>query len=184
MLNKGTAALTPSCPRGITLIDLMIAISLLMLIMSIGIPAFTHMLNINQQRTSTYALVRTLNYARQTSIDKLQSIVVCPTINHASCDEDWTQELMVFVDKDNNKERESSEELLKLTKVTAENQSLNWKSLRKNYIQYTATGGTNSQNGRFYFCNKTQQDEYRAQLIVYRTGRIRIVPEALHNPGC
>lgn len=184
MRNKGTVALTSSIARGFTLVDLMIAISLLLLIMTIGVPSFTHLLNANRQRSSTYTLIRTLNYARQVAIDRSQSIIVCPTINHISCVTDWAQELMVFVDQDNNKKHDGNEELLRLTKIIGDNQRLNWKSLRKNFIEYTATGGTNSQNGRFYFCNKTQQDKYRSQLIVYKTGRIRIVPEELHNAGC
>ncbi|WP_045860608.1 GspH/FimT family pseudopilin [Teredinibacter purpureus] len=169
--------------NGFTLLDLLSAISIMLIITSVAVPSFSYLSKKTAQQTTVNDLMRLLNFARQAAVNERSSVVVCPSADENSCDENWSFPLMVFVDSDDNKSRGTQERLLITRPSLASQQQLNWRSLHRNFISFKEDGTTGYQNGRLYYCDLSADDKHRAQLVVYRTGRTRVAQSLLSGCG-
>jgi len=171
---------------GITLYDLLIAISILSVLTAIAIPSFTHTLKNNQRKTTIQAVKQLLNFARQEAVNRSQHVTVCSSENETICSSDWQYPFIVFVDSNRNHRLDQDELLLRRWDGVQTLRSLRWRSsLNRAYVNFDENGSTRYQSGRIYYCDlSSDSNQYNAQLIVYRTGRIRIAPEAELRSGC
>lgn len=184
---------------GITLLDMLIAISLLLILATIGVPSFSHLLNHQKQHTAIRSLHQLLFFARQTAVDSASSVIICPSSNQAHCSNDWSKPLIVFTDKDGNRERNGKERLLTTADIIDETETLSWRGYGSpKHIRFTALG--NSQNGSLYYCqkqlgqqqpnrnqpsaNQQPNDTFRAQIKINNAGRARTVPTSALVPSC
>jgi len=167
---------------GFTLVDLLTALSIFLILTTIAVPSFTQLSRRKAQETDVNSLLHLLNFSRQEAVNRSTHIVICSSENDETCTKDWKYPIIVFVDDNNNHKWDLSEMLLRRHTLGNSQQQLNWRSAL-NYLSFDANGTTGYQNGRFYFCS-THSEEYRAQLIVYRTGRTRLASEAELKTGC
>ncbi len=171
--------------KGFTLLDLLIATSIFLILVSIALPSFTHMAKNKRKENAVYSMMRVLNFARQEAVDYSADVLVCPSKDEKNCVADWNQPLMVFVDFNENGKLDEFEKLLRKEQLTSQRQSLSWKGAGSNrYISFDPMGTTGNQNGRIYYCDLSDKERYRGQLVVYRTGRIRIPSAAELREGC
>jgi len=167
--------------KGITVLELLIATSVFCLLTSLAVPSFSHLLKQKQQDKTVEAFIHTMNFARQTAVDYTNDVIICSSSNEQSCDEDWNQPLMVFLDVNKNKKLDEDERLLRKLEAPTDRQIVNWRSAQP-YIKFSAQGYAMS--GRLYYCDKSDPERYRAQLILFNSGRTRVTPEAELRSGC
>ncbi|TVZ38376.1 type IV fimbrial biogenesis protein FimT [Alteromonadaceae bacterium 2753L.S.0a.02] len=169
-----------SCPtlnkqKGLTLIDLMISVSIFLIIVTIAIPAFNSLLKRNLQRESTQSLIHLINFTRLQAVETGVEAVMCPSADTIECESDWNLPIMVFNDSDGDRARSESEPLLKHLTIVNGRETLSWSSFRdRDYLHFNEEGTTDYQNGTFYYCNG-DDTEYKAQVIVSKAGRARVV---------
>ncbi|SMF43042.1 type IV fimbrial biogenesis protein FimT [Alteromonadaceae bacterium Bs31] len=185
MLRLPTKKPSPCAHKGISLLDLLIATSIFLILTSIAVPSFSHLAKKNRKDNTVYAMLRILNFARQHAVDYSTDVLVCPTSNEQDCSGNWSETIMVFLDINNNKKLDEDERLLQKQTIITERQALNWKGAGSpKYISYNPAGFTGNQNGRIYYCDRLDIEKYRAQLVVYRTGRVRIASQKELREGC
>jgi Tfp pilus assembly protein FimT len=171
---------------GVSLLDLLIATSLFFILTAIAVPSFSHLLKKNQQKETLYSIKQLLNYGRQEAVDRRETVVVCSSADEMNCSSDWEHPFIVFVDKNRNNRLDEDETLLRSLDLLQPLQSLSWRSsLNKPFVHFDENGSTRYQSGRIYYCDlSSDTNNYKAQLIVYRTGRVRIAPEAELRNRC
>lgn len=89
---------------GFTLIELMVAITLLVITMTLAIPSMRSTIQNNRIVTLTNELVASLNLARSEAVKRGVSVSVCPAAdqNFSACGNDWNSGWLVFVNPDEN----------------------------------------------------------------------------------
>lgn len=95
--------LHPEIMRGVTLIELMVTLSVLAILVTMGVPAFQDLINNNKATGVTNSLVSALNFGRSEAVKRGQLVTVCTSNSTASatpgCDgTSWKSGWVVFVD--------------------------------------------------------------------------------------
>jgi len=157
---------------GFTLIDLLITLSVLTILISIGLPNFSSQIKNLRVSTATLDLQEAITLTRTTAISTNGRATMVKLI-------DWKGGWQIFLDKNNNGMRDQEEQLLlqheelKGVRITANGPI-------KNNVSYIGTGesrnagGTNAggfQAGTFTICPTEKGDGF--ELILARGGRVR-----------
>ena len=174
--------------KGFTLLELLTSLAIICIILTVGLPAFSNVLENSTRKDTIYQLIGMLNFARDTAVSSSTNVVICPTENGTTCNStrDWSEKLLVFVDSNKNHELDEEETLLKTFDYDRKKQSLNWKSFgNKSWLSFYADGSTGFQSGRIYYCyDEGKEAKDKSQIIVYRTGRSRIASRQEFKSGC
>ena len=165
---------------GVTLIELMIAVALFAIVLTIGIPSFTTVIENNSLATNLNTLIATLNFARSEAVKRGNQISVCKSSDGVNCggagtpgyEEGW----IVFVNKNKDTTRDvATEELIRVHEELSEGMTLRGNINYKNIISFKPTGeATNI--GRFVLCKENNLKKSRVIFII-RTGRVRLASD-------
>ncbi len=90
---------------GFTLVELMITLAVGILILSIGIPAFTNLMSGNRATAYANDLVGALRLARSEAVKRGEGVTVCASnAAYSECDgNNWANGWLVFTDPDNDR---------------------------------------------------------------------------------
>ena len=90
----------PGRSRGFTLLELMTAIAVLAILMSVGVPAFTNIVRNNQIAAQSANIVQALNLARSEALKRGVRVSVCAAATSDSCADTpaWDNGWIVFAD--------------------------------------------------------------------------------------
>jgi len=106
--------------RGVTLIELMVAISVLVILTAVGVPNFESALNNTRLSSSANELGGAVQLARAESIRRNRSVVLCRSETLAACaaGNEWSA-WIVFVDTNGDGAVSAGEEILKTGAISA-----------------------------------------------------------------
>src|SRR5690625_7028869 len=100
--------------HGLTLVELLVAVSLLAMIVSAAVPAFNRLAERERTVASTNTLVAHFQLARNTAISRKTFVTVCPTTAGALCADNnvWSNDWLTFVDANKTGQPQSEKEVL------------------------------------------------------------------------
>ena len=158
---------------GFTLLELIFILSLLVILLTLGIPTLSQWVKRSKATNLQYTLLHSIHYARTQATQLKSTVTLCP--GTSTCEDTWGANLLIFNDLNSNGARNSDELLLKQIDIGLLGQYLNWRSFRKKtYLQFNSQGLTRALNGTFHFCPKEPVDNLKFSLILAKTGRARI----------
>ena len=129
--------------QGFTLIELMVAIAVLAILISIGIPAFRDLTASNQMRTGVNDLVAALHYAKAEAVSRGERVVLCKGTNTACQNSgDWTQGWAIFEDADADGVLDSGELLMAREALTGSVETFIGSGTAADNVTFTAGGRT------------------------------------------
>ena len=159
--------------NGFTLLELIFTLSLLVILLTLGIPAFSQWVQRSKATDLQYTLLHSIHYARTQATQLQSTVTLCP--GTSACEETWGPNLLIFNDLNSNGAQDNDETLLKQIDIGLLGRHLNWRSFRKKpYLQFSSQGLTRASNGTFHFCPKEPSNNLEFSLILARTGRARI----------
>ncbi len=82
---------------GWTLVELMVALVLLVVVAGMAIPSFTELNRSNQMTTAANEVLHALQTARHEAASRGRTVTACASSNGQSCDGNWGDGWMVFV---------------------------------------------------------------------------------------
>jgi type IV fimbrial biogenesis protein FimT len=109
---------------GFTIIELMIALAMVAIIVSIGMPSFTQMVA-NQRLTSlANDLVGDVLFARSEAAGRGARVTICASANGSTClgttPADWSRGRLVFSDINANGALDTGEPIIKVTQISTQ----------------------------------------------------------------
>ena len=96
------------------MLELMVTVAIATLVLSVGVPSFTTMVQNNRMIAQTNALIGSLNVARAEALKVNTQVTICKSDDNATCDNglNWQDGWIVFIDNDANGTRAGGETLL------------------------------------------------------------------------
>lgn len=156
-----------------TLIELLIAISIVSILFGYGLPSFNQMLERKKVSINVERLVQTIQLSRHTAITKNTKVTLCPINNSLQCTSDWSNGYMSFVDIQGDREFNDNDTLLYQHFSQDEKSTLSWRAFGyRRSLQWLETGITNHQNGSFVFCYNNKSELSRG-VYMTKSGRVR-----------
>ncbi len=166
---------------GIGLPDLLSAIAIITISLSIGVPAFNSILTSSNLTAYNNEMVRALNMARSESVKRGYIVAVCKSSqatvqcnNAASWENGW----VVFVDRNDNQSIDDSDTIIETFADLQSGYTLSSTNFADN-VRYRPDGRSNT-SGNFYLCSTGSYKSFR-KINVSATGRIRSQDDAEKN---
>ena len=116
--------------QGLTLIELLVAISVLAIVTTLGVPSFRYFIETQHQDTAREKLVDSLHLSRLQAQRLKTNVYLCATDNGTSCGNDWSKGWMAYADKDRSNSLNAGDEIflvyrgLQVEAITAGSNSL------------------------------------------------------------
>lgn len=171
----------PGFIRGYTLVELLVALSLLTLAQAWVVPALAEVMHSVQVNAGAQALSDSLRRARSEAVMRNSRVVVCKSASGSSCEAgaSWEHGWIIFHDPNNNAVLDPGESLLHREEALPSSVRLRGNTPVSNYVSYTAYGQTKLtsgafQAGTFTVCTKRSKRTQARQVIINSGGRPRV----------
>jgi type IV fimbrial biogenesis protein FimT len=171
---------------GFTLIELMVALAVAALAVTVGIPSFREFTGGSALTLRANEFLGDLILARNEAVKRNSRVTVCkrasPGANPPACTTagGWERGWVVFVDADNSGGIDPSETVLRLAEAFRDGFTLRGNGNVKNRVKFQGNGYAAGSNGQLVFCDGRikvfDKDKAKARvLIISNTGRLRTV---------
>ncbi len=160
---------------GLTLFELLVALSLISVLVALAIPAFSHFVSRQRADADIRRVYQALHFSRVAAVDINAVVSLCPANEEgSSCARDWAAGMIAFVDANADGRRQPEERLLRYFAALADSSTLQWRAFGSRFfVRFRAEGAITSQNGSFTYCGARNDARYARQVVVARTGRPR-----------
>ncbi len=137
--------------RGVTLIELLVALSVLSILLAVGVPSFSQFTTNTRLNSYTNTLFSHLSLARSEAIKRNTRVAICKSLDGSACASsgDWSQGWAVFVDLDNNASIGSGEQVIATASALPTGFSFSGNGNVSNYISYDGQGIPKLTSGGF-----------------------------------
>ncbi len=166
--NGATVRLAKRHEGGLTLIELLVTIAVLVILMTLAVPGYQQFTARNEVSAEVMRLKTALALARNTAITRRSTITVCPSPDGVECtNDDWTAPLVVIDGEASGGSLTGDEILRQLGKSPVV--SITYRDDNRP-VRYKQMGRSTGHNGTFEICG---QYKTGAQVIVSNFGRTR-----------
>ncbi|WP_105190134.1 GspH/FimT family pseudopilin [Pseudoalteromonas sp. T1lg48] len=157
---------------GMTLVELMVTLAIAATLVGIALFSFTELQLTNRRTSYIQTLHRQVMSARAYAIYHNQFVRICPSIAQ-QCTDSWQNDIMIFVDENNDRQRNTNEQVLSIISSPSAGDSI---SYPRTGLSFKPTGmllGFN--NGSFVYCSTDPKlNQPALRITVSQIGRIRL----------
>ncbi|NMP14853.1 GspH/FimT family pseudopilin [Thalassotalea sp. Y01] len=172
--NRISTRLPSYAINGVTLIELIVAISIIAILSTVALPSIKPLILQKRMMIEVNKWQQGFAFARQAAIRSANVVTLCPSSDGLRCTDNWQQGAMVFADLDGDKSKSTDETVLYRIGASKKGFIATWRSFQnRNYIQFQHNGFTWYQNGTLRLCIEGENQRYNRALIVTRAGRVR-----------
>jgi len=160
--------------HGFTLVELMVTLAVAAILLAMGVPNFTQVIQNNRMTSAANDFLFQLNYARSEAIKRGRTVTICRSTNGSTCNgTTWSGGFLIFADLDGDGVVDTGEDLLRAGGSLG-GMTLNSDNFGTS-IQFASTGLTTgaATSGHFRFCDSRGNTFARA-VLVSTTGRPQI----------
>lgn len=161
--------------RGITLVELMMALAIVAVLATVALPAFGNLLGRTRQQVAMSDLQASLNLARITAINRSQHVIACPSIDRLTClhTTQWHHGWLLFADLDHDGQRSDDEPVIGEGQARAEGIGI-LGTVGRPRIDYQSDGSASGTNITLTVCDRAAGPARVRTLVVSPSGRIRL----------
>jgi len=164
-----------SASAGFTLIELLVTIAMVSLLVLFSLPGLQPLLQRHSGNVAILDLERLLAQARASAVNSGQVVTLCRSMDGLRCNGQWRDGILLFTDTNADRTINGEDRVLRHASNLAGDGDLRLSTFpNRQYLQYTAEGFTNKQNGAFTWCPPGGEPEAAQQLIFSQSGRTRL----------
>lgn len=162
--------------RGFTFVEMLIALSVCVLLFGMAMPGLGSIITKTESEIVVNDVVRLMAYARNAAVTEGSTVTLCRSADGHSCGGQWEQGVLLFTDiNEDGTFDEGEDRILRQTNFKPGLGTLRLRSFpNRQYLQFTALGFTNKQNGTFTWCPADHNAELAQQIIFIQSGRTRL----------
>lgn len=163
---RDSQAAPNSSLQGFSLIEVLIVLTLLSSLILLSLPTLFHLKEQQIHQQAASQLEQLIKLGREQALYQQNKVTLCPTANQTHCQTSWQLPLMLFLDQNQNNQRDHEEPMI--TTLTLPNSiQLAWN--RGNHLSFYGASGLAASNGTLSFCTP----QLSRQFILNRQGRLR-----------
>jgi type IV fimbrial biogenesis protein FimT len=173
-------------PRGYTLMELLMALSLLATFLAWAVPTLTEVIHSVRVHAGTQALANSLLLARSEAVKRNARVVMCKSAGGSTCvsGAGWEQGWIVFQDVNNNALLDPEEHVVYREEPLPQGLRMSGNTPVSHYVSYTPYGRTKQlsgafQAGTFTVCTKSGKHVQARQVVINNVGRARVAKTSL-----
>ena len=160
--------------EGFTITELMIAIAVLSVLIAIAVPSFRDAIEKQSVLSKSKQLRSALAEARDHAISKGTTVVVCGSVDQASCNtgsESWSLGWLSFIDENEDDDLNTGEVVLKAAPAFQDNTVL---TVNDEPVVFTADGAQETTTPiEFVLCPASNKATHAKAVVVQVSGIIR-----------
>jgi len=167
--------------RGFTLTEMMVALIVLCILVTLAIPSFLRLIVNTRMTTEANDFLTMLHLTRSEAIKRNRRVTMCKSGDGISCSANgnWNQGWIIFVDDDTIGTREPTDALLRVRNALSTSSTLSGNLHLANYVSYLPNGQSKKANGAMQggtltLCSSMSSTKGRSIVIATGTGRPRI----------
>ena len=171
--------------NGLTLVELLVAITMIVVILTVGVQGIGLMISQTRMATATNNLNVHLQLARSEAIKRAVDVILCPSRDGISCNayespSVWHTGYMLFADANDNNQRDQGDDAESIIRVVggSTDAAITITANRARFV-YQQDGTAGGSPGTFSICDSAGRVAPQA-LIISNVGRPRI---AATRPG-
>lgn len=167
--------------RGLTLIELCIALSILAVI-TLSTASFAPGVIQNQRAdTAIKEMLSLFQLARTQAITSGSIVTICPLDAIGQCSNNWDGPVSLFRDPDNNRSLVDDEEIIKQIENFSHG-TLKAAPSHRRYFQFNSLGNSKGTLGNVTYCPRSGDPRFIRKLIINFSGRVRLAQDK-NNDG-
>ena len=169
--------------RGFTVLEMLLALSIALALLALGLPAAQPLQATSRAAASSNEIIGAVAFARAAALFKQQPITLCPaesgTATQACGERDhWHQGSLIFVDADRDGELDGGEQVLRQFSGWRHGGRVTWRAFgAKRYLRFNPRGLTDWQNGSFVYCPGSGELKYARRIVLNVAGRTYRAPD-------
>lgn len=161
--------------KGFTLIELLVCLAIAALLTGYAVPSLVTIEKRSQATVAINWLVSSVIYTRSAAVSYDTNVTLCPSKDGHTCGGSWQQGTIVFIDANLNHRIDGKDRLLRRFQFPVPGARVSWHAFRnRQYLQMTAEGFTNYQDGNFVYCPPDRNPRFAQQLVINLQGRSRV----------
>lgn len=171
-------------PRGVTLIELLVALALLTALFRLALPAFDELIARERATAALNRMLGLVQQARAAAVQENRALVLCAsdsTLAEAPCAgrDDWHLGTLLFADRNRDGRFAPGERAVRRDSGWSGQARIRWRSFRnRSYLRFRPNGMTDWQNGSFTWCPASRDPGLAVQLVLNAGGRARKATDA------
>ncbi len=161
-----------SLNRGLTLVELLIALAVLSILSFIAIPGLSSFIEKQRAETAMRQMAGLVRMARNEAVATRHPTTLCPSVDGRQCSSNWNRGVLLFTDDNQNSEVDTGDKVVRYLPEFLEQGDLSWRSLR-NKVQFDIRGLPRGTVGSFVYCPASKDQTIARSLVINFQGRIR-----------
>jgi len=162
----------PAASRGITLIELTVAMAVVVVLTALAIPSFQALSRRSRVDTALHLLTSHFASARIAAITHNVPVVICPSRGDGACrqDSDWSDHWLTFRDPDGNRQPDEAIDLYRNDPAPRNPRLRILSTAGRRQLRYLPTGYSSGSNLTLRIC---YDGEVSGLVVVNNAGRVR-----------
>lgn len=157
--------------QGWTLVELLIVLAILSITLGFASGSYGIIQKARYQSAGN-DIAQAVMYARTLSLGSSAPSYLCPSQDGISCQKAWSGQLIVYRDLNGDKLLDVDDETLRVINFKDRQAKIKWRAFQnKRYLEITASGMTNYQNGTFTLCPINGDLHHAKTIILNVAGR-------------
>lgn len=156
--------------RGFTLLELLVSLTIVSILLFSALPGMSHLLNKNEAESSINTVFRAWQHARSLAVTRSKRVLLCGSDDGIHCKKQWTNQLILFIDK-NNDYQPDSDEILHIYELNHSRGALQTRVGFGKYYVIIDPLGKAPLTGSFLLCNPDEPSLER-KISWNLTGRL------------
>lgn len=155
--------------KGMTLVELMVALVVLTILASVALPSLATLHSAYRADAKIREIETAIKLARSYAISYGVRVTVCPLENNC-CTSDWNKGFSSFTDTGNTNCLDGNDIIIQTFPALEPGDTLKYS---RRSLRFTRDGLASGTNGTFKFCPDSLSSPHSKSLVISNAGRIR-----------